>query len=134
MARLARVEVFAADEVAIVHVINRTVRRCFLMGDDPLTRKNYDHRKTWMERELEHLARFFSIDLLCYAIMTTLRIPACSTCKSARPFRSGIRTPATCPLPTPTTLEPLRMSNASSRALRRDLLAQLRSMRHHWRR
>ena len=57
MARLARVEVFAADEVAIVHVINRTVRRCFLMGDDSLTGKNYDHRKAWMERELEHLAR-----------------------------------------------------------------------------
>ena len=67
MARLARVEVFAADEVAIVHVINRTVRRCFLMGDDPLTRKNYDHRKAWMERELDHLARFFSIDLVCFA-------------------------------------------------------------------
>ena len=70
MVRLARVEVFAADEVAIVHVMNRTVRRCFLMGDDPLTRKNYDHRKAWMERELEHLAKFFSIDLLCYAIMS----------------------------------------------------------------
>ena len=26
MARLARVEVFAADEIAIVHVMNRTVR------------------------------------------------------------------------------------------------------------
>ena len=34
MARLARVEVFAADEIAIVHVMNRTVRRCFLLGDD----------------------------------------------------------------------------------------------------
>ena len=27
MARLARVEVFAADEIAIVHVMNRTVRQ-----------------------------------------------------------------------------------------------------------
>ncbi len=34
MARLARVEVFAPDEVAIVHVMNRTVRRCFLMGNE----------------------------------------------------------------------------------------------------
>ena len=33
MARLARAEVFAADEVAIVHVMNRVVRRCFLLGD-----------------------------------------------------------------------------------------------------
>ena len=39
MARLARVEVFAADEIAIVHVMNRTVRRCFLPGDDPVSRK-----------------------------------------------------------------------------------------------
>ena len=40
MARLARVEVFAADEIAIVHVMNRTVRRCFLLGHDPVSGKN----------------------------------------------------------------------------------------------
>ena len=44
MARLARAEVFAADEVAIVHVMNRTVRRCFLLGDDPITGTNHNHR------------------------------------------------------------------------------------------
>ena len=38
MARLARVEVFASDEVAVVHVLNRTVRRCFLLGNDPVSR------------------------------------------------------------------------------------------------
>ncbi|MCY2977827.1 MAG: hypothetical protein NTU79_04075 [Planctomycetota bacterium] len=37
MARLARVDVFASDEVAIVHVLNRTVRRCFLLGNDPVS-------------------------------------------------------------------------------------------------
>ena len=35
MARLARMEVFAPDEIAIVHVMNRVVRRCFLLGTDP---------------------------------------------------------------------------------------------------
>jgi hypothetical protein len=35
MARMARVEVFAPDEVAVVHVMNRVVRRCYLLGDDP---------------------------------------------------------------------------------------------------
>ena len=49
MARLARVEVFAADEIAIVHVMNRTVRRCFLMGDDAFSGKNFDHRKVWLD-------------------------------------------------------------------------------------
>ena len=39
MARLACAEVFADDEVAIVHVMNRVVRRCFLLGDDPVTGK-----------------------------------------------------------------------------------------------
>ena len=32
MARLARVEVFAADEIAIVHVMNRTVSPMFPPG------------------------------------------------------------------------------------------------------
>ena len=45
MARMARAEVFAPDEVAVVHVMNRVVRRCYLLGDDPVSGKNYDHRK-----------------------------------------------------------------------------------------
>ena len=44
MARLARAALFAPDEIAIVHVVNRVVRRCFLLGDDPLTGRNCDHR------------------------------------------------------------------------------------------
>ena len=51
MARLARVEVFAADEIAIVHVMNRTVRRCFRLGDDPVSGKNFDHRKLWVDEQ-----------------------------------------------------------------------------------
>lgn len=70
MSRLARVEVFAPDEFAIVHVMNRTVRRGFLMGIDPLTGKHFDHRKAWMDIELKHLAAHFGIDLLCYAILS----------------------------------------------------------------
>lgn len=54
MARLARVEVFAADEIAIVHVMNRTFRRCFLLGDDAVSGKNYDHRKVWIDDQLIH--------------------------------------------------------------------------------
>ena len=45
MARMARAEVFAPDEVAVVHVMNRVVRHCYLLGDDPVSGKNYDHRK-----------------------------------------------------------------------------------------
>jgi len=45
MARMARAEVFAPDEVAVVHVMNRVVRRCYLLDDDPVSGKNCDHRK-----------------------------------------------------------------------------------------
>ena len=70
MARLARVEIFAADEIAIVHVINRVVRRCFRLGDDPVSGKNYDHRKLWLDEQWIHQAKYFGIDLLCRAIMS----------------------------------------------------------------
>ncbi len=70
MARVARVEAFAADEIATIHVMNRVVRRCFLMGTDEFTGKNYDHRKTWVENELKRLAAGFGIDLLTFSILS----------------------------------------------------------------
>ena len=70
MARLARAEVFSPDEVAIVHVISRVVRRCYLLGDDPVSGNNYDHRKGWIEDRLEHLAGAFGIDLLAYSCLS----------------------------------------------------------------
>lgn len=70
MARQSRGEVFSPDEIAIVHVMNRVVRRCFLMGYDALTGKNYDHRKQWIEDQFQRMAAFFAIDLLCFAVMS----------------------------------------------------------------
>ena len=70
MARLARMEVFAPDEIAIVHVMNRVVRRCFLLGTDPVTGKNFDHRKEWIEQQLQRLAACFGIDLLAFSILS----------------------------------------------------------------
>ena len=69
MARLARAEVFDPSEIAIVHVMNRVVRRCFLFGDDPISGKNFDHRKVWIEEQLRVQAACFGIDLLGLAIM-----------------------------------------------------------------
>ena len=70
MARLARVEVFAADQIAVVHVMARMVRRCFLLGEDVVTGKNYDHRKQWIDDQVVHQAGHFGIDLLCQAILS----------------------------------------------------------------
>ena len=49
MARMARAEVSAPDGVTVVHVMNRVIRRCDLLGDDPVSGKNYDHRKVMIE-------------------------------------------------------------------------------------
>ena len=54
MARLARVEVFAADEIAIVHVMNRTVRRCFLLGMMSSAGKVLIIVKVWLYEQLIH--------------------------------------------------------------------------------
>ena len=67
MARLPRAEVIDPRQITLVHAINRTVRRCYLMGDDPVSGKNFDHRKQWIEGLLQHFAAHFGIDLLCYA-------------------------------------------------------------------
>ena len=70
MARLARAEVFDPGEVAILHVCARVVRRCFLLGIDPVTGINHDHRKVWIEDQLKLLAANFGIDLLGMAILS----------------------------------------------------------------
>ena len=46
------------------------MRRCFLLGNDPVTGKNYDHRKDWIEQQLQRLAANFGIDLLCFSILS----------------------------------------------------------------
>ncbi len=51
MVKLARAEVFASDQVAVVHMMNRVVRRCYRRGDNPVSGKNYDHRKVMIENQ-----------------------------------------------------------------------------------
>ena len=70
MARLTRSEVFDPDEIAIAHTCSRTVRRCFLMGNDPFTGKNFDHRKVWIEQHLIQFAQAFGVDLLGFALLS----------------------------------------------------------------
>jgi REP element-mobilizing transposase RayT len=70
MARLARCEIFDPREVAVVHVMNRVCRRCFLLGQDPVSGKSFDHRKGWIENELKRLAAIMGIDLLAFACLS----------------------------------------------------------------
>lgn len=70
MSRMARCEIFDPDEVAVAHVYTRVCRRCFLLGDDSVSGKNFDHRKVWIEDYLRQFAACFGIDLLCFSILS----------------------------------------------------------------
>ena len=47
------------DDVAVMHVINRVVRRYELLVGDPVAGKNYDHRTGQMESPWQQMARTF---------------------------------------------------------------------------
>ena len=70
MARAARQTSIDPAQVQIVHVWNRCVRRAFLCGQDPLTGKDFEHRRLWARERLEHLASVFGIDCLTFSIMS----------------------------------------------------------------
>ncbi len=70
MSRVPRKDLFSWNEVQVAHVWNRVVRKCFLLGEDPVSGKNYDHRKVWIVELLDYYARFFGIDLLEYALLS----------------------------------------------------------------
>lgn len=70
MGRPLRAEQFSAGEVAIVHCVQRCVRRAFLAGVDRVTGKDYSGRREWIRRRLEALASVFGCDVLTYAVMS----------------------------------------------------------------
>ena len=70
MPRTPRAEQFDPNQVCIVHLIQRCVRRSFLTGFDESTGKDYSHRREWIRCRMERLASVFGIDVLTYAILS----------------------------------------------------------------
>ena len=64
MARLPRRDTIDESNVGVYHCINRCVRRAYLCGVDPVSGKNHDHRKAWIQQRLEFLAGIFAIDVI----------------------------------------------------------------------
>ena len=57
-------------KVQVLHCWARCCRRCFLLGRDPVTGNNYDHRRQWIYDLLVELARLFSIEPAFHAEMS----------------------------------------------------------------
>jgi len=55
-----------ADEIRVYHCVQRVVRRAFLCGDDSLSGKSYDHRRTWIRDRLESLAGLFGVEIAVF--------------------------------------------------------------------
>ena len=53
----------------VYHVRSRCIRRAFLLGWDPYSEKNYDHRKDWVYNRLRFLVTCFGIEVCGFSIM-----------------------------------------------------------------
>lgn len=57
------------EATSYYHVISRCVRRAFLCGQDQFTGRSFEHRRQWIESDLELLSDVFFIDIAAYAIL-----------------------------------------------------------------
>ena len=70
MGRPGRAETCPYDQVNVVHCVNRCVRRGYLCGQDPVSGRNFEHRRGWIRARLEYLAGAMAIEVLGYAVMS----------------------------------------------------------------
>jgi len=52
------------------HLVSRCVQRAFLCGYDPVSGRDYSHRKQWLIDRLHFLVQHFAVDLHGYSIMS----------------------------------------------------------------
>ena len=67
---LPRNQLISLDSTPYYHCVSRCVRRAFLCGKDPVSGKNYEHRREWIEERILYLAQYFCIQVAAYAVMS----------------------------------------------------------------
>jgi REP element-mobilizing transposase RayT len=59
-----------SEAARFYHCVSRCVRRAWLCGEDPVSGRNLDHRRGWIEARLLDLAESFSVSLYAWAVMS----------------------------------------------------------------
>ena len=66
----ARKTLVDPETTSYYHCIGRCVRRAWLWGEDRVSGRNYEHRKSWVTARLAELADVFTLDVCAYAVMS----------------------------------------------------------------
>jgi REP element-mobilizing transposase RayT len=66
----ARATLVSVEQTPYYHCVGRCVRRAFLCGADPVSGRNFEHRRDWLRERLAELVEVFAIDLCAYALMS----------------------------------------------------------------